>query len=135
MSIRVLLADDSDIMRDAIRKFLAEEPCIKLVGEAASFGQTMQMIADFKPDVLLLDLHMAEKRDFAPAFVKSQLASVDRVIAVSFSDDAEAKALAAGYGAALLLDKMNLYSDLIPAVLQRQPESIYSEQGDATSVK
>jgi hypothetical protein len=79
----------------------------------------MQMIADFKSEVLVLDLHMAEKRDFGPALVKSQLVSVDHVLAVSFSNDAEAKALAESYGAEILLDKTNLYSQLVPEFLQR----------------
>jgi hypothetical protein len=72
---------------------------------------------NFKPDVLLLDLHLAEKRDFCAALVKSQLVSVDHVLAVSFSNDAEARKLAAAYGAKLLLDKMKLFSDLVPAIL------------------
>ena len=94
MPIRVLLADDSEVMLSAIRKLIEEEPRLELIGEASSFAKTMQMIADFKPEVLVLDLHMAEKRDFGPALVKSQLVSVDHVLAVSFSNDAEAKALA-----------------------------------------
>jgi DNA-binding NarL/FixJ family response regulator len=103
-------------MRHSIRKLITEEPRIELVGEASSFGQAMQLIADFKPEVLLLDLHLAEKRDFTP-LVKSQLASVENVLAVSFSNDAEAKALAESYGAKLLLDKMKLFNQLIPAIL------------------
>jgi chemotaxis response regulator CheB len=60
MPIKVLLADDTDLMRHAIRKLITEEPRIELVGEASNFGQAMQLIADFKPEVLLLDLHLAE---------------------------------------------------------------------------
>lgn len=63
MPIKVLLADDSELIRSAIRKILEEEACIKIVGEAALFAKTVQMIGDLKPDVLLSDLHMAEKRD------------------------------------------------------------------------
>jgi chemotaxis response regulator CheB len=59
---KVLIADDSEIMRAAIRKLLQEESNIHVVGEASTFAETMQMIGDFKPDVLLLDLHMPEKR-------------------------------------------------------------------------
>jgi chemotaxis response regulator CheB len=117
MSIKVLLAEDTDLMRHAISKLITEEPRIELVREASNFGQAMQLIADFKPEVLLLDLHLAEKRDFTPALVKSQLASVENVLAVSFSNDAEAKALAESYGAKLLLDKMKLFNQLIPAIL------------------
>jgi DNA-binding NarL/FixJ family response regulator len=117
MPIKVLLADDTDLMRHAIRKLITEEKRIELVGEASNFGQAMQLIADIKPEVLLLDLHLAEKREFTPALVKSQLASVENVLAVSFSNDAEAEALAESYGAKLLLDKMKLFNQLIPAIL------------------
>lgn len=124
MPISVLVADDSDVMRTAIRKTLEEDPRVKIVGEASTFGATMQMIADFKPEVLLLDLHMPEKRDFTPAFVKSQLGSVKYVLAVSFSNDAEAKTLAENYGASCLLDKMKLYTDLVPAIISRKHRAI-----------
>lgn len=118
MPIKVLIADDSDLMRTAIRRTLNEEPRIKVLGEASSFASTMQMIADLKPDVLVLDLHLPEKRNFSPDFVKSQLISVHRTVAISFSNDSDAQALARGYGAVTLLDKMHLYGDMIPAILE-----------------
>jgi len=117
MSIKVLVADDTDIMRVAIRKVIREDPRIRIVGEASTFGQTMQAIADFKPNVLLLDLYLAEKRAFSPALVKSQLVSVGHILTMSFSNDAEAQALSDSYGAKLLLDKMNLFTELVPAIL------------------
>lgn len=112
---KVLIADDSEVMRTAIRKALEEESGINIVGEAESFGQTMQLINDLRPEVLLLDLHMAEKRDFPPELVKSQLATVC-TIAVSFSNDQDSRALAESYGAKTLLDKMNLYTQMLPAI-------------------
>jgi len=118
MPIKVLLADDCDFMRRAIRRTLEEEPRIEVVGEASNFAKTIQMIADFKPDVLLLDLHLPEERHFAPEMVKSQLVSVEKVVAVSFSNDDEAKDLAKSYGAAALLDKMSLYHELVPTIMQ-----------------
>jgi predicted component of type VI protein secretion system len=39
MSIKVLLADDSDVMRSAIRRILEDEPRIVVVGEAATFAK------------------------------------------------------------------------------------------------
>src|ERR1700736_2300366 len=132
MSIKVLISDDTDIMREAMRKVIREEPRIEIVGEATTFGQTMQAIADFKPDVLLLDLHLAEKRDFSPALVKSQLVSVSHILAVSFSNDAEARDLAEAYGAKLLLDKMKLFNDLVPAILDCSPNLKYSNSSEVT---
>lgn len=89
----------------------------------------MQGIADFKPEVLLLDLHLAEKRDFTPAFVKSQLVCVENILAVSFSNDAEARDLAESYGAKLLLDKMRLYDQLVPAILDCRPSAEHLKSG------
>jgi two-component system response regulator DevR len=132
MAIRVLIADDSDIVREAMRKLIEEEPRIKIVGEASSFARTMQGIADFKPDVLLLDLHMAEKRDFTPALVKSQLVCVENILAVSFSNDAEARDLAESYGAKLLLDKMRLFNDLVPAIVACGPNAQYFTSSEVT---
>jgi two-component system response regulator NreC len=113
---KVLIADDSEVMRTAIRRTLEEARNIDVVGEASSFADTMQKIADLKPDVLLLDLHLPEKRDFTPALVKSQLCTV-RTVAVSFSNDSDSKALAESYGAVTLLDKMALYTQMVPAIL------------------
>jgi DNA-binding NarL/FixJ family response regulator len=114
--VRVLLADDSAIMLEAIRKLLHDEPQIEIVGEASTFAMAMQMIADHKPDVLLLDLHMPQKRGLRVPLVKAQLSCVEYTLAVSFANDEEAKSLAAGYGAVALLDKMSLYAQLVPAI-------------------
>jgi chemotaxis response regulator CheB len=116
MPVKVILADDSDVMRSAIRKTLEEEPRVQLVGEASTFAKTVQLIADCKPDVLLLDLHLPEERSFTPELVKAQLQCV-RTLAVSLANDAEAKALAESYGAVLPLDKMTLYREVIPAIM------------------
>jgi DNA-binding NarL/FixJ family response regulator len=118
MPVTVLIADDFDLMLKAMRKFLEADSRIEVVGEASSFAETMHMISDFQPDVLLFDLYMPGKRDFTSAFVKSQFASVGCILAVSFSNDEEAHTLAEGYGASSLLDKMNLYSEMIPAILR-----------------
>ena len=118
LPIKVLLADDSEIMREAIKKLLVEEPRIHIVGEASSFGAAMQLIADVKPDILLLDLHLPQKRELPAAIVKSQLNCIEYTLAISFANDEEAKSLAASYGAAALLDKMSLYTELLPTIMQ-----------------
>jgi DNA-binding NarL/FixJ family response regulator len=133
MAIKVLVADDSDVVREAMRKVIGEDARIEIVGEAATFGQTVQAIADFKPEVLLLDLHLAEKHDFTPASIKSQLVAVDHILAVSFSNDVEATELAESYGAKLLLDKMKLYNELVPAILDCGPKANYFKDSEVTS--
>lgn len=118
MRITVLAADDNESIRSLIRRTLKIEPRIELVGEAPSFAKTMQMIADLKPQVVLMDLQLAESRGFGPEFVKSQLVGVRSVVTLSFLHDDEAKILARSYGAYALLDKMTLVHHLIPTILQ-----------------
>ena len=122
MPIKLLLADDSDVMRPAIVRLLKEDPRIELVGEAASFAETLQLTAVLKPDVLLMDLHMRDEREYPPELVKSQvLLNTKCILAISVWNDRDAKALAESFGAKVLLDKNNLFSELIPAITQFCP--------------
>ena len=118
---KALIADDSEAMRTAIRKTLEEESNINIVGEASTFADTRQKIVDLNPDVLLLDLRLPQKWACAPALVKAQLGTVC-TLATSLSNETEAKALAQSYGAAALLDKMTLCTDMVPAIRRCHPE-------------
>jgi len=124
VSIKVLLADDSDVMRSAITKLLNEEPSTELVGEAKGFAQTIRLANTLKPDVLLMDLHMSDESDYSPESVRVQVSvNAGCILAISLWNDEKAKALAKRFGARALLDKANLYSELISAIKQHGPPS------------
>jgi DNA-binding NarL/FixJ family response regulator len=117
MPTRVLLADDSDIIRGAIMRVLNEEPGLELVGEGASFADAIQLTATLKPDVLLLDLHMPDEDEYPPELVKSQILQHSVcILAISVWNDEKARALACSFGAKAFLDKTSLYTTLIPAI-------------------
>src|SRR5436190_5738742 len=109
MCVNVLLADDAEVVRKAIRKLLCERKDIKIVGEAATFPEVLQKTTELKPDVIVLDLHMADGE-------KERLPAGPKPLAISFANDDETKATADSIGAAKLLDKMQLASELIPAI-------------------
>jgi DNA-binding NarL/FixJ family response regulator len=124
MPIRVLVADDAEVMRRELRWFLADLASIELVGEAADFGELLRMAHDLKPQIIVMDLHMAPNSPEAGyRELKSCLDCGSRLIAISFSNDEAAKALADNLRAVRLLDKMNLYSELIPAITQAASRS------------
>src|SRR5882724_11699683 len=116
MCVKVLLAEDAEVMRRAIRSLLSEREDIKVVGEAAKFPEVLQKTTDLKPDVIVIDLHMPGDNFSAP-FLNGH-----KLLAISFANDDEAKALAESIGAAKLLDKMELANELIPAILELAPE-------------
>ena len=55
---RVLLVDDHTLVREGIRALLEEIEGIQIVGEAGDGVQALQLIAEHKPDIVLLDLAM-----------------------------------------------------------------------------
>ena len=118
MSIKVLVADDSAILRHAIRNVLATQPEIEIVGEAANFAQAIQMANALTPHVIIMDLHMPDQNSINPLNVKSQLNRGARTLAISIWTDEDAQALAWMLGAVTLLDKAKLASTLIPAIVQ-----------------
>jgi DNA-binding NarL/FixJ family response regulator len=122
MSIKLLLVDDSDVMRSAIRQLLKKELGIEVIGTATNFAEALALTAALKPDVLLMDLHMKDEREYTPELIKPQiLLHTKCIVAMSLWNDDDAKALAKSFGAHVLLDKMNLYSELIPAIKQYCP--------------
>jgi two-component system chemotaxis response regulator CheB len=56
--IRVLIVDDSRMIRDVLTAILSEQPDIEVVGGAADAFQARDMIKDLNPDVITLDVEM-----------------------------------------------------------------------------
>jgi len=58
MAIRVLIADDHKLIREALRKFLAGQENIEVVGEACDGGTALELAESLQPDVVLMDISM-----------------------------------------------------------------------------
>lgn len=56
--IRVLLADDHDLVRTGFRMILSTEPGIEVVGEAADGQDAVDQALARRPDVVLMDVQM-----------------------------------------------------------------------------
>jgi DNA-binding NarL/FixJ family response regulator len=113
-TVRLVLADDSGAMRQAIRKLvLARAPDIAVV-EASNCFELFLAACAYKPDVVLMDAHMVESPEEIEA-VKFLLQDVN-LLAMSVWTDEETALTAKSYGAIKLLDKANLAATLIPAI-------------------
>jgi two-component system invasion response regulator UvrY len=119
MCIKVLVADDTPVMRKAIRTLLGEEPEIELVAEAENFAESLTLTRKFKPHVVILDLHIPDSANLTPMNVSEGLRAYQAtVLAISVWHDEDTRSLARSYGASALLDKMCLAQELIPTVMK-----------------
>ncbi len=58
--IRVLLVDDSELVRTGLRTLLSVEPTLTVVGEAATIADGVAAGLRLKPDVVLLDIRLPD---------------------------------------------------------------------------
>lgn len=58
MSIRVLLADDQELIRIGLRLFLDTQDGIEVVGEAQDGAEAVARAAELRPDVVVMDIRM-----------------------------------------------------------------------------
>ncbi|MFZ6026953.1 MAG: response regulator [Chloroflexota bacterium] len=63
-TIRLVLADDHALTRLGIRQALEAAPDIEVVGEAENGDQAQALVAELRPDVVLLDLVMPGRRAY-----------------------------------------------------------------------
>jgi len=61
MTIRVVVADDHRMFREALRGPLGSEPDFVILGEASTGAETLAVLARDPPDVLLLDIGLPDR--------------------------------------------------------------------------
>ncbi len=79
MTIKVLLVDDQSLIRQGLRALLELEPDLEIVGEGENGQEAINLIAEFQPDVVLLDIRMpimdgvAATREIQKLFPKTKI--------------------------------------------------------------
>jgi DNA-binding NarL/FixJ family response regulator len=103
--IRVLVADDHRMIREAIRLALEGEADIEIVAEAATGTEVLSRARDFWPDVVLLDIRMPEMDGLEVLTRLRARHDQMRVAMLSAIDEPEVAAQALQRGAVAFLGK------------------------------
>jgi chemotaxis response regulator CheB len=111
-------------MLRVVSRLLNAHPEVSLVGAAANFEEVVQLAEELQPQVIILDLRMAQKVDGDALRLKAQQKGL-LILAITASDvlGDESVDLAAAIGADRLLDKMDLDERLIPTIMELAGET------------
>ena len=114
--IRILVADDHYVVRMGVIAMINHEPDMEVVAEAVNGVQVVELFAQHKPDLVLLDSRMPHKNGIEAAReIRSQNPAARILMLTAFDGDEDIhKALAAGAGGYVL--KSFSAEQLIPAI-------------------
>lgn len=115
MSIRLLIADDHEVVRSGLASILADAE-IEIVGQAANGAEALQLAKETKPDIILLDIRMPEVDGLdALEKIRDELPET-RVIILSTYDNPTYIARAVTQGASDYLLKGSSREELVAAI-------------------
>jgi two-component system, NarL family, invasion response regulator UvrY len=117
MTVRILIADDSAILRKAVRELLSQIAVeCTVCGEASDGAEAMQKASELNPDVMLLDLSLPITNGVEVAkHVKKNHPAME-VLLMSAQDEAILRHLADSFGLKYGLSKARLSQELIPVL-------------------
>jgi CheY-like chemotaxis protein len=116
--IRVLLADDHQILREGLATLLREQPGIEVVGEAADGRQAVDLTLDVRPDVVLMDVTMPVLSGIeATRHIKAALPGAT-IIGLSMHEADEVATAMRDAGASAYLSKSGSPEALVEAIRQ-----------------
>ncbi|MCE9644762.1 MAG: response regulator transcription factor [Chloroflexi bacterium] len=140
----ILIADDHEVVRNGIRSFLETIPDFQVVGEAASGEETLTLVSEMIPDIVLLDLIMPGMDGIETTRRIKQVSPRTQVVVLtSYHEDVHIfPALKAGAISYILKDmKMEKLTDVLhravqgevtlhPRVAARVLQNIRGENGE-----
>ena len=128
MTIRILLVDDHKTMLWGLERLIqAEGDAFQLVGSASDGIEARALCAEFKPDIVLLDLDLkgSSSIEFLPALVEN---GVTRVVILSANRDQATLAAAVKAGARGVVSKEAPTEDVLAAVRKVHGGELWLDQ-------
>jgi len=120
--LRVLVVDDSDIVRRGICQILQTQADIEIVCEASDGADAVRKVREHRPAVVLLDITMPVMNGFdAARRIKHEFPST-LILVVSQFDSAPFAREAIAAGASGYVMKSNASTELIPALRRLYPQ-------------
>ena len=120
--VRTLLVDNSVAFLASLRRFLADHPRVRVVGEATSGSDGVTEMIRLRPDLVLLDLVMPGMSGLEALRWIKAVPDSPRVVVLTFQDEPGFRDRAVALGADGFVTKAEMAQHLIPAVEALFPE-------------
>jgi two-component system response regulator NreC len=120
----ILIADDHAVMRSGLRMLLENEEDFEVAAEAGDVEETIRKLKAYKPDVLLLDLHMPGGPSLQSILQMLEASPGTRIVVLTMQNSAGFVREALRAGALGYVTKEEADSELVEAVrlaLNNQP--------------
>ncbi len=59
-TLRIIIADDSPLLRERVKTMIAPFPNVEVVGEAENGTTALRLVEELKPNLIILDIRMSE---------------------------------------------------------------------------
>lgn len=116
MAVKILIADDHEIVRQGIRRVLETKPEWDICGEAANGQEAVQMAQELTPDIIIMDVTMPVMSGFEAADEISRLPIQSRVLFFTMHESGGMAGSARKSGAQGYVVKSRAAQDLIQAL-------------------
>ena len=116
MKIRILLADDHQIMREGLKALLEKHSSMEVIAEAENGIQTLEIARREKPDVIIMDIAMPDINGIeATRQLKSEMKDI-KIVALSMHSDRRFATETLKAGASAYVLKQSAFEDLEKAI-------------------
>jgi two-component system response regulator NreC len=114
--MRILIADDNQLVRRGIAGLLSGENTCEICGEASNADETLQKADELRPDLILLDVSMPGTDGLNTAQLLKQKFPALKILIISQHDPKQLLPRSLEAGAHGCIDKARISTDLLPTL-------------------